>query len=394
VGAYTLLNVHPDSVGLLCAEMMDGMLAFQTAMAFGGIQFAFGMNVATRVLQREYEVVLADESIIYSDDTIGCCHADNLEHDVAKARKAQTNLLGPNCVDLNPETTKYRTSRDLEVIGWRINLDTKLVSMSARNGNKCLYAFFMVDTSGFVDVKEMQKLASLASRYVQICSFMIFTTQDLHQLAAISDAVSYKVKFSGGAKYAISLWRIILIMMKFNPSTYTCSLESFIFKLPQYIIGHDGCLHGIGFIIWELSSNGDRHMLKFCGASIAYYSIGIESKYQNTSEFISMTMGLATLVTLGITDKHVFIESDSTTSLSWAEKGNHKSCSCQRATALFAMLGFVSKNYISGGSHIAGVDNTDCDILSRLNDGIDLPDICKSNLKPHTFWEITMATNK
>jgi hypothetical protein len=136
------------------------------------------MNVPTRILQREYGVVLIDESMIYSDDTIGCCHTDNLEHDVAKARKAQTNLLGPNCVDLNPETTKYRANRDLEVIGWRINLDTRLVSMSARNGNKCLYAFFMVDTSGYVDVKEMQKLASLASRYVQICGFMLFTTQD------------------------------------------------------------------------------------------------------------------------------------------------------------------------------------------------------------------------
>ena len=133
--------------------------------------------------------------MIYSDDTIGCCHTDNLEHDVAKARKAQTNLLGPNCVDLNPETTKYRANRDLEVIGWRINLDTKLVSMSVRNGNKCLYAFFMVDTSEYVDVKEMQKLASLASRYVQICGFMLFTTQDLHQMAAVADAVSYKVKF-------------------------------------------------------------------------------------------------------------------------------------------------------------------------------------------------------
>jgi hypothetical protein len=127
-------------------------------------------------------------------------------------------------------------------------------------------------------------------------------------------------------------------------------------------------------------------MLNFCGASIAYYTLGMESKYQNTSEFISMTMGLATLVKLGITDKPVFIESDSTTSLSWAEKGNHKSCSCQRATALFAILGFISKNCVSGGSHIAGINNTDCDILSRLN-GIDIPDICKANLDKRIFIE-------
>jgi hypothetical protein len=58
------------------------------------------------------------------------------------------------------------------------------------------------------------------------------------------------------------------------------------------------------------------------------------------------------------------------------------------------MLGFVSKNYISGGSHIAGVDNTDCDILSRLNDGIDLPDICKSNLNKRIFIECDVFLKK
>jgi hypothetical protein len=98
-------------------------------------------------------------------------------------------------------------------------------------------------------------------------------------------------------------------------------------------------------------------------------------------------MGLAALVRMGITDAPVFIESDSTSSISWAETGNHKSCSCQRATALFAMLGFVSKNYVSGAKHIAGILNTDCDALSRLKSGVEMPEICKSNLGKRMFIE-------
>jgi hypothetical protein len=38
VGAYTLLNIHPESVSLLCAELMNNpderLLSFNTAMAF------------------------------------------------------------------------------------------------------------------------------------------------------------------------------------------------------------------------------------------------------------------------------------------------------------------------------------------------------------------------
>jgi len=399
VGAYTLLNIHPESVSLLCAELINNpderLLAFNTAMAFGGVQFPYVMNVVSRNLQLEYNVVCTDGALIYSDDSMGCCYVENLSHDVAAARKAQTDLLGPGCIDVNPETTKYKADRILSVIGWEINLDTRLVSMSVRNSNKCLYAFFMVDTSGKVIVKEMEKLASLASRYCQICKFMQFTTQDLHRMAAVANRETrHALKFSGGAKFAISLWRVILILMNFNPNTYTCHLESFIFELPRYIIGHDGCLYGIGFIIWEVYPNGERYLLKFCGASILSYGLGVDSGFQNTSEFISMTMGLATLVQLGITDTPVFIESDSTASISWAEKGNHRSCSCQRATALFTMLGFFSKNYVSGAKHVAGISNTDCDALSRLNDGIALPDICKENPDKRIFIERDNFLNK
>ena len=391
VGAYTLLNIHPESVSLLCAEMMNNpderLLAFNTAMAFGGIQFPYAWNVVTRSLQVKYNKNLKGESIIYSDDTIGCCHNDDLLNDVTQARKDQTDLLGPDCINVDPETTKYKAHRILDVIGWEINLDTRLVSMSVRNSNKCLYAFFMVDVNKNVNVKEMQKLASLASRYCQICQFMQFTTQDLHRCAAIADRSNHVIQFPGGAKFAISLWRVILILMNFNPNIFTCHLESFLFLLPQYIIGHDASLYGIGFIIWKISSNGERSMISFCGASIVSYGLGGASKFQNTTEFISMTMGLATLVRMGITDAPIFIESDSKSSISWAETGNHKSCSCQRATALFAMLGFISKNYVSGAKHIAGIKNTDCDALSRLKDGVAIPDICKANLDKRIFIE-------
>jgi hypothetical protein len=94
-------------------------------MAFGGIQFVYTMNVPTRVLQFKYNIVCIDGVIIYSDDTIGCCHTDNLLNNVTEARKAQTDLLGPYCINTDPEIIKYEANRTLTVIGWLINLDTK-----------------------------------------------------------------------------------------------------------------------------------------------------------------------------------------------------------------------------------------------------------------------------
>ena len=55
--------------------------------------------------------------------------------------------------------------------------------MSPRNGLKLAYTFFDYDIKALIEVKVLQKLASLASRASQICPFMKPFGQELYRMA-------------------------------------------------------------------------------------------------------------------------------------------------------------------------------------------------------------------
>ena len=72
----------------------------------------------------------------------------------------------------NTETTTPANSR-LDIIGFTLALDTQLVTLTRRNFLRALYAFFAVDLDkGTATVRELVRLAALASRYGQIYQVM------------------------------------------------------------------------------------------------------------------------------------------------------------------------------------------------------------------------------
>ena len=367
VAAYTQVYIHPDFVKYLCTRITNG-ISINLAMVFGGVQFPYEMNVITRCCQRKYDKLLKGRSLMYSDDTGHCCHVKDLEHDKACIKEILTSLMGPKCIESDPNKSKDREGRFMEFIGYQIDLDNQLIALSRRNGNKTLYAFFSIDLKAVCDAKEMQKLASLAERTTLIFNMMKPFVQELHNFGAYASRVGHPMYLSGGAKFVISLWRLILILMNLKPFIFTAKLESFIFKLSRIAIKHDACPTGISFAIYEII-NGEHHNLNlnwFCGADIRRFRMKGDSSCQNTVEFISMTMGLIVLATLGVRNTPIFVIGDSTTSLSWAKSGKFKSVLCQRAAVLFATLGFYSKNYINETLLILGINNSNEDAMSRL----------------------------
>ena len=57
----------------------------------------------------------------------------------------------------------------MDIIGYTLDLDKQVVTLSRRNFLRTLYLFFTVDTTSAVPVKSMETIASLASRYSGIC---------------------------------------------------------------------------------------------------------------------------------------------------------------------------------------------------------------------------------
>jgi hypothetical protein len=51
--------------------------------------------------------------------------------------------------------------------------------------------------------------------------------------------------------------------------------------------------------------------------SIKDFSLGIDSGFQNTAEYIGTALGILALVKIGVRDVDVLIRGDSTTALAW-----------------------------------------------------------------------------
>ena len=78
--------------------------------------------------------------------------------------------------------SQWRQRRtNLAAIGWLIDLDAQLVTISDRNFNKTLHAFFSFDIVEPVTLHQVQVVASLASRYTQINVLMKVHVGALYQ---------------------------------------------------------------------------------------------------------------------------------------------------------------------------------------------------------------------
>jgi hypothetical protein len=105
---------------------------------------------------------------MYVDDIIGVCFASDLEKDLVKARHVCTDLLGSGAV----ADDKTEKGTRLDIIGDTVCLETERVLISRKNFMTALHGFVSIDVSKRVNLRQMQRLASLGTRYGMICRVM------------------------------------------------------------------------------------------------------------------------------------------------------------------------------------------------------------------------------
>ena len=105
---------------------------------------------------------------MYIDDLIGVCLRRDLMSEQVAAHSLITRLLGEGAVAEH----KTEHGRRLDVIGYTIDLDSRLVTISRKNFLKTLHGYYSVDLTKPVPRRTIEKLASWGSRYSFICRFM------------------------------------------------------------------------------------------------------------------------------------------------------------------------------------------------------------------------------
>ena len=359
-GAFTLMYVQPTSCPKLAFALTDDLTMIYHVGMFGWTGMPAAFQVVTRVVERLVAVRLRGRAQMYVDDLMGCCHKDDLDHELAAARAVCNGLLGDGAV----EEKKTTSGRQQDFIGWQINLDRRAVSVANHNYQKTLYGFLKVNTGRGVKVRAIQALASWASRYSAICRTLKPFTQDLFNLVK-GRTTHADIPLTPAAVRAIEIWRGALLALRLNPSEFERPIHTLGTRAPSYLIEYDASLEGIGLVLSALDGQGDRLLIRAAQMSLVSFGASGDPGKQNTCEFAAVVAGMACLASLGIRGAGIKIIGDNQSSLQWCAHQRFHSQTSKATAVMYMAITTVCDLQVVEEEHIRGERNIIPDRLSR-----------------------------
>ena len=101
---------------------------------------------------------------MYVDDIIGICFDEDLAGDLVRARETCTQRLGSSAVT----DDKTEWGRQLDIIGFTVDLDTRRVTISRKNFLNTQYGCLYINLDAPIPLRTAQRLASWGRRYDSI----------------------------------------------------------------------------------------------------------------------------------------------------------------------------------------------------------------------------------
>ena len=365
--AYHLLSFRADNCQLFAVELVGGLVIIFLCGLFGWSATPACFQVITRAIVFELTKRLSGVSIMYVDDIIGASLAWHATKDMDETTRICEDLLGPRSVAKDKTEFTNAMQRSLDAIGYTLDVALLVVTLTRRNFLRTIYAFFSVNETEPMPVATVERLASLATRYSDICRELRPFTRALYACTAGIKNRRASVRLTPAAQLTVHLWRTMLCLMAFEPQRFARPFASFVPTTPQYVIRFDASLQGVGVIIEENGAAGARAIVGASAVSLTRLNFGDEAKYQNTSEFIAVVIGLVALIRKVRRNRAMAIElhGDSITALKWAETARFRGSLVGNAASLFVMLLVRHNVQIASTVHVPGENNVQCDLLSR-----------------------------
>ena len=364
-GAFALLNFKVNEIGLLTMVLTENLCFLSLVGNFGLSQFPFIFGVISRVLLRAINSEIQGEMNIFVDDFLGVTQKKFLEEDMKIAKDVAERLLGKFAISAK----KTFHGPILDWIGWEVNLETQTVTIADHNLYKTLYGFFKLERGQRVTVKEVQRLASWASRYTLICRYMRPFTYYLYNAVKGRKHMQALIPVDGTLWMVIQLWQIFLIMAKLKPERFAKTILSFGIPLSAELwISYDASLTGVGFIIRGVDPTAADDSFHHVISAVSYdtpYELNKDSGFQNTMEFVAILLAMYRVKRLGFLNTRVHIIGDNTSSLHWCDKERFRGGRSNGPALAYIILGMQAQNEIVSSSFIKGEENIHCDRMSR-----------------------------
>jgi hypothetical protein len=106
----------------------------------------------------------------------------------------------------------------------------------------------------------------------------------------------------------------MLCLVRYRETEFTRTLESFTHTTPVIIAEFDASLSGAG-LIWSVRNDGAEEVLGVSAIDLTRLGFGVDSSYQNLSEFIGAVLSVIGQVVLGFSGASLALRGDSVTAL-------------------------------------------------------------------------------
>jgi len=362
--AFTLLFFDPNDTPYLATELTDGLVMIYHSGLFGWTGTPYAFQVITRVITRLVQTRVMGKMLMYVDDGMGVTLRQHLQHDQDHMRVVCEGLLGSKA--MAPD--KWESGRRLTMIGWTVDLDSRRVTISRKSFMKTLYGFFSADLHAPFQVRTLQKLGSWASRYSLILRVMRpFSAAIYAETAGMDNIMAFK-HIGVPCQCAILMWRVSLVLLMLDESTFARSLDSF---RPSFtadlILGYDASLEGIGFGFRpsDVEVDNDNMDYEQLGVVTLPWGTGKESKYMNVLELFAVTVALFHLAHSGRRGLRIWLRGDNRTSLEWSSEEHFRTVLGLPITVAFISICVAFDFEVVGWSHVRSEDNVLFDRLSR-----------------------------
>ena len=363
-GAYNLISFHPDDVHYLASQTSDEKVIIFLVGIFGWTGTPAAFQVVTRAIVHELKHALTGKAKMYVDDIFGVCLVRNVERDMKTAKGICEDLLGTGAV----EDSKSRVGERLDVIGYTIDLAQQLVTVAEKNVLRAIYGFSVTGADGTVTVKEMQRLASWASRYSKICERMKPFVRALYR-SYCGRRPHARFTLPEEAQQAIRMFQAFFALTVVQERNFTRSFQSFTERRSRWIVVFDASLTGLGVLWYRQDEEGRRVLMGGTAVDLRGLEFG-EPAMQNVAEFIAATVGICGLEQVGARarqqeDLDVELEGDSVTALTWSAKQNFRSELVGNAAIVHNCVCLSRRIRVSRVRHIEAALNWRTDHLSR-----------------------------
>ena len=390
--AFMLLDFRSEDVELLAAELTNDICVVYHTGLFGLGTLPYAFAAISRVLERHLNVAplklgfaqMFGSLRVYVDDLMAVTIKQCLERDNKIVNDYCNALLGPGAV----EPRKFESGRRLDLIGWLFDLDARVVTISQKNFHKVSFAFFDANIEKKVQVRTLEKLASLGSRYSLIIREMRVINAALYRNYAGMNNHNAYIRWHDDAVVAVLIWRAVLLHLRLNESTFAKPLDSFRSLDPTVVLCFDSSLTGVGVIIRRYMGVDDATNMLASSEVLAVGSFRYgqllepiefndESSYQNLSEFIGVIFGLLMLRSLGIMHTGVLLKGDSVTAMRWSETERFRGLLSRPAALTYLNVCIEFGYEIVGSEYVTSENNHECDRLSR---GVSPQVLCQEGL--------------